>query len=439
LKAGDVKRSLEFAEPVLGTVKISTLEFITLLREQDAATADRFYAAMLANSLRDLTADANTISLLSSYLFTPHMYVTFTSDGRAETSWMPSASPPPNVNPQLRLNFFEAAATILVQRAAVAEQDQSTIGIGGRYMVSRRLLPLFEQYAPSALRDALRGQVEALTVLVSDDMRKGDNEWLRKGISPDDQPADREQSLLAQIERAKTSAERDYLYLKLALIAVEKNDVTARDYVSKIEESGSRKRAEAWVHWSLAVKAIQKKRIDLALELADSRELTHIQRVWILTQAAKLIVTTDREKALSLLNEATAEVGRIDNSDVDRPRGLLAIANSFILFDPTRAWEVTFDAIKAANSAEGFTGEDAVLTLTLNTANQILRRTDAVPEFDIEGIFNKLATSDFDRTIQLARAFQAEAPRANATITIARTVLQNKRPSPLALQATGPN
>ena len=439
LKAGDTKRSLEFAEPVLGTVTISTLEFLTLLREQDAANADRFYAAMLANTTRDLTADANTISLLSSYLFTPHMYVTFTNDGRAETSWMPTSSPPPNVNPQLQLNFFEAAATVLVQRASLPEQDQHATGIGERYMVNRRLLPLFEQYAPPALTDALRGQVEAVAALVSDDLRKGDNEWIRKRISPDSQPAEREQSLLDEIDRAKTSTERDSLYLKLALIAVDKDDLTARDYVSKIEDSGSRKRAEAWVHWSLALKAIQKKRVDLALELAKSQELAHIQRVWIYTQAAKLLASNDREKALSLLNEASIEVGRIDNSDLDRPRGLLAIANAFTLIDPARAWEVTFEAIKAANSTEGFTGEDAALTLTLNNATQIFRKTEAVPDFDVQGIFTKLAVSDFERTVQLARAFQAEAPRANATIVIARTVLETKRNSSMALHATGTN
>ena len=52
--------------------------------------------------------------------------------------------------------------------------------------------------------------------------------------------------------------------------------------------------------------------------------------------------------------------------------------------------------------------------------------TNAVPDFDIEGIFSKLANDDFDRAVQLARGFQGEAPRANATIAIARAVLNGK-------------
>lgn len=38
-----------------------------------------------------------------------------------------------------------------------------------------------------------------------------------------------------------------------------------------------------------------------------------------------------------------------------------------------------------------------------------------------------LANSDDDRAIQLARGFQGEAPRANATIAIAREMLDEKR------------
>jgi hypothetical protein len=134
----------------------------------------------------------------------------------------------------------------------------------------------------------------------------------------------------------------------------------------------------------------------------------------------------DRDRALSLLDDATAEARRIEGADLDRPRGLLGIANVLELIEPSRAWDAVFDAVKAANSTNGFTGEDGGLNQTISTRSKIRASANAVPDFDIEGIFGKLANDDFDRAVQLARGFQGEAPRANATIDIARAVLNEK-------------
>jgi len=426
LRTGDTERALQFADPVLGQVTISTLDFLTHLRENDPAAADRRYATMLANTGSNMLADANTISLLSSYIFTPHTYVVFNNEGGADSSWTRSSFPPANVGAQLRLAFFQTAGSVLLRPQSPPEQDQSSAGIAGKYMVVKRLMPLFEQYAPQEITEAMRGQFEALTSLVSNGVRQSENEWVQKGISPEKLLADQEQPLLDQIERAKTSGERDELYFKLALLALSKDDLKARDYVSKIDESGFRARAQAWVDIGLAINAIKKKKVETALELARSGELTHIQRVWLLTQSAKLLAKTDRERALLLLGDATAEVGRIEAADLDRPRGFLAIANALMLIEPARVWDAIFDAIKAANSTDGFTGEGAVLALTVTSKSQILKKTEAVPDFDIRAIFAEMANNDYDRAVELARGFQGEAPRANATIAISRSVLNEK-------------
>jgi hypothetical protein len=427
LRSGDVASALQFADPVLGSVTLSTVDFLTLLREKDPAAADRRYAAMLAYTGSNMLTDPNTMSLLSSYLFTPHLYVIFGTDGGASWTMPASVSPPATVDPQLRLAFFQTAAAVLLRPTGPPPvPDPAKAGIAGKYMVVKRLMPLFEQYAPREITEAMRGQFEALNSLVSDGVRQGESEWTQKGIGPEKSVADQEQSLLAQIDHARTSDERDQLYFKLALLALSKDDVKARDYVSKIDESEFRKRAQAWVDWGLAIGAIRKKKIETALELTRIGDLTHIQRVWLLTQTAKLLVKTDREKALSLLDDASSEIRRIENVDLDRPRGLLAIANALTLVEPSRAWDAVFDAVKAANSAEGFSGEDGTLTQTIRTTDAIRVSPNAVPDFDIEGIFGKLASDDYDRVVQLARGYQAEAPRANATIAIARSVLNQK-------------
>lgn len=438
LSAGDIERALQFADPVLGSVTISTVDFLTLLREKSPAEADRRYAAMLANTGGNVLADGNTISVLASYLFTPRTYVIFTAQGAPEFSSMPWPAPA-SVAPQLRLAFFQTAGRIFLRPQPSPEQEQRPALSAVKYMALKRLLPLFEQYAPKEIRDAMRAQFEALDALASGGLREGESEWVRKGITPEKEaPADQEQALLEQIERAKTSEERDDLYFRLASLARSKDDLKARDYVSKIGDGEFRKQAQAWVDWGLAVNAIRKKKAGTALELARSEALTHIQRVWVLTQAAKLTLGTDRDKAAALLGDATAEARRVADGTPDRPRGLLAVANALLLIEPSRAWEATFEAIKAANTAEGFTGEDGVLILTISRKSQMLgRKFEHVPDFEIQGIFSQLARSDYEWATQLARAFQGEAPRVNATIAVARAVLgERKAPAPASQQVT---
>jgi hypothetical protein len=134
LRTGHTERALQLAEPVLGSVTSSTLDFLTLLREKNPAAADQSYAAMLVSASNNMLADANTVSLLSSYIFTPNTYVVFNTEGAATGSFIPTTSPA-NVSPQLRLAFFQTATAILLRPQPPPEQDQSTTGIAGKYMV----------------------------------------------------------------------------------------------------------------------------------------------------------------------------------------------------------------------------------------------------------------------------------------------------------------
>lgn len=435
LKSGDVKSALQYADPVLGSVTISTVDFLTYLREKDPEAADRRYAAMLANTGVNPLADANAVSVLSSYVFTPHMYVTFDTSGAASSSMTRNVYPPANVAPQLRLAFFRTAAAIFLRPQQPLGQDRSTSGVAGKYMALKRLMPLFERYASAEVAAAMRGQLDALNSLVSDGVRQGESEWVQKGITPEQPATDSERALLDEVEHADTSDEKEQLYFKLALLSLDGDGTKARDFVSKIDDSSFRRQARAWVDWSLAVKAVKDKKAEAALELAKDGELTHIQRVWVLTQSARLLAKTDHDRALSLLDEAKSTARRIDRDDVDRPRGLLAVAGAMRVVEPTRVWDAISDAAEAANATEGFTGADSMLTATVNAKSQILIKKENVPDFDLEGIFGETARSDFDRAVLLAGGFKGEAPRVNAVIAIARAVL-NEKGAPVTTRRT---
>jgi hypothetical protein len=442
LRAGDIQRALQFADPVLGRVTISTLDFLTDLRDKTPIEADKRYAALLAASGASSLADANTVCLLSSYLFTPKTYVVFNRQGAGDISYMQTPLPPPNVSPQLQLAFFQAGAAILSRPQPPPDQDQSTTGVAGKYMVLKRLMPIFDSAAPREIDADMHSQFETMSSLVNEELKQTEDESLKKGISSEKSLADEQKPLLDQIEHAKTSDERDDLYFRLALLALSKDDPNTRSYVSKIGESDFRQRAQAWIDWGMAIAAIKKDRIESALELLRVGELSHVQRVWVMTQSAKLLAKTDSPRALSLLEEAMAEARRIEGSDADRPRSLLAIANTLQLIDAPRVWDAIFQAVKAANSAEGFTGDGGAIKTHMSSKSQILRKTESVADFDIRGIFGQIAKSDYDRAIPLAAGFQAEAARANATIAIARAVLNDPAPAvsaqPTAQKPTAP-
>jgi hypothetical protein len=422
----DVERSLQFADPALVTITRDGLDYLTYLREKDAAAADRRYLALLARAAGSMQSDANTVSLLSSYLFTPHVFVNYSGNG-STTSQTSRGSSPPDVSSDLRLAFFRVAAEILQRPLAPPGQDQTTSGIEGKYMVLKRLMPLFEQQAPREITESVRAQMEALNPLVPQSARDRDDETLREGIRPQQKSEDREQALLDRIERAKTSEERDGLYLQLARLRVENGDLRAREYVDKIEDSDLRKNARAYIDVTLTMRAVDKKNAEAILELVRTGELTHLQKAWALSQAAKLLIKNGREKSLSVIDDAFAEARRIDGSDPDRPRAMLAVANALFLSDRDKTWDAVYDAVKAANSAEGFTGEDGVLRISLITKSMSSVRSSTVADFDVSGVFRDLARADYNRTVELARGFEREAPRASATIAIARAVLEEKQ------------
>jgi tetratricopeptide (TPR) repeat protein len=272
--------------------------------------------------------------------------------------------------------------------------------------------------------------LNALQTMASDNARRFDEEQLNRGLRPERLLADMEQSLLDKIDRAKTSAERDSLYLQLAFRAASKGDMRAREFVSKVEDSEVRKQAQLYMDTSLAMYFVGKKQPDQALDMIHKGELNQLIKTWVLTESAKMLFKSgDKDKALELLDQANTEARRIDVSDPSLPRALVAVAYALNAIDRERVWDATFDAVKAANSAEGFSGEDGEVVAKFQTKGSSSVHTSDVPEFDLDGLFRDLATQDYDRAVEMARGFQGEGPRAVATIAIARAILEPKKPA----------
>ncbi len=425
---GEVQRALEFATPALNTVSIDTIFFLSALREKNAQAADAAYLGLLARAARDPNSDANTVSGLSSYLFTPFLFITFEPSGGANQSRQRGPTPAPEVDPTLRTNFLKVAYQILMQPLAAPDQDRTTSGQTGKYLIIKRLLPLFEQYAAD-LAPGLRTQMTALASYVPAQMQQGANRAVSVGIQPDSAEGDPYQRMQERLDRAKTADDRDAIYADYAVSLSQDGDPRGRDLVDKIENTELRKSVKAYTDFQLVQLAVRQKDVTEVLRLVKNGELTSIQKVWALTNGAKLVVATERSRATDMIEDALAESRRIGGSDPDRARALTAVAVGFAEIDRVRAWEVLSEVVKAANTAEAFTGEDSRISSRLQTKFMVMMNNSTAEDFDLLAVFRHLARADLLRAIQLAKTFTGEAPRAVATLAIARTVLEAKHGS----------
>jgi tetratricopeptide (TPR) repeat protein len=422
---GEVQRAIEFATPALNAVSPESIFFLSALREKNAQLADAAFTSLMARAARDPNSDANTVSGLSSYLFTPFLYVMFERDGGANQSRQRGPTPAPEIDPTLRSNFFQVAYQILMQPLAAPDQDRTTSGQTGKYFVIKRLLPLFEQYAAD-LAPGLRTQMTALASYVPAGMQQGENRAVNVGIQPDSSQGDPYQRMQERLDHASRSEDRDAIYADYAVSLTQDGDPRARDLVDKIENAELRKSVKAYTDFQLVQLAVRNKDVTEVARLVKTGELTSIQKVWALTSAAKIVAATERSRATDMLDEALAESRRISASDPDRARALTAVAVGFSDIDRVRAWEIVNEVVKAANSADAYTGEDSRISSRLQTKFMVVMNNSSAEDFDLLAVFRHLARADLLRAVQLAKTFTGEAPRAVATLAIARSVLEKR-------------
>ena len=420
LAAGEVAAAKEFAAPALTEVNARSIGFLSELRSKDAATADRIFGELLTRADADPMSDANTISGLSSYAFTPGFYIVFFASGSSPWTQPDGPIVAPNLDHALRARFFQVAANVLLRPVPPPEQDTTSCGRRGRLMVITRLLPLFEQYMPETV-PALRAQLTA---------REGRNidptyDLLMEGISPENYSAEIG-DVEEQLGRSRSSKERDEIYAAAAARLAPAGNKRAREFADSIENVQLRTDIRNYVDLELIKFAIRKKNAGDVVQFAGAGELTHIQRSWSYTQAARLLFESERDRALELLQKAIDEAERIDADDPDSSFALINVANQLLAIDHSRAWEVLNKTVKFANSAEDFTGDDIRMPSSSMIVTKNGTRFIRLPntDFDFSRVLRALAQDDLFRSLELAKSFKYESARAYATLAIARAVLE---------------
>jgi hypothetical protein len=423
LEAGNLERALQFAEPALTQVTNRSIGFLIELRDKNAAAADQRFASLLSRAANDPTADANTVSLLTTYAFTPSMVVVVSETG------IPSGinslpRPAPDLAPALRAAFFRTASAILLRPAN--QLDQSSAGRAGTYYMARRIFPLFQQYAPQ-LAPAIAAQI---TALAPDAVRAGvsaSDYELNRGIGARDSGRDELQDgLQDRLDRAQTSDQRDRAYAFAAMRATDLGDPRAREFAEKIEDLETRSGLLRFVDYSFIETLLRKKEVEEAVRLLRKTDLGHTQRARVFTSAARVLTKTNRARALELLDEALGETRGIEASSSDRAYALVAILAQLSAIDRGHAWELTSDTVKAINAVADFTGENGRTSLMLEGKFSIEMHTELASPSDLPEAFATLAGDDMFRVMSFAKGLEGEAPRSLVTIAIAHAVLAKK-------------
>ncbi|HVF67080.1 MAG TPA: hypothetical protein VM914_05435 [Pyrinomonadaceae bacterium] len=434
LEDGDTERAVQFAGPALYPVNTLGISFLNTLRERDKASADFRFQTILVQAANDPSADANYVSLLASYVFTPYLYVTVRPDGASHTRRRrDNNSPPEDMPAGLRNNFLNTAAQILLRPLPPPDQDRSSSGRTGAYVVLTRLLPFFDRYAPDRAA-ALRARQSLLAQDTPEQNRRPDDPILTRGIAPEDPNRDQVQEALDRLGRAKDANERDFVYYRAAMAALDKDPDRARELAEKIEDADTRSQLVAYMAFQRVRNAVREKKAEEALRLVRNDQLTPMQRVWGLTEAARLLAKSEPGRATEALDEAAADARRMDEDSPDRVRALVAIATQMAGLDRTRVWELMNEVVKSVNALPDYSGEGETMTMRVRFkgGGAMTQQVDA-ESFDLTGLFDTLAREDFDRASALARTLKGDSPRSVASLAVARSVLAKPK---AAAQAT---
>lgn len=426
LDEDEIERAIDFAMAVLSEVNEKTISFLSKLRAKKPDLADKHFLVMLARAEIDPRADANTVSGLSSYAFTPGFYVTFAANGGVR--WVPAIDTitPPDLPIDVRNRFFHVGGNILLRPSPPPDQDFTSAGRTGRYAVIKRLLPLFEQYAPDTAI-ALRSQLTLLTEQGFKSLVNDENSLVNQGIKQEPSPGTVLDKLEERIGKARTELERNEIYADAAVVLAKAGDLRSQDLADKIESIQRRKTIRQYVDLCLMQAAIAKKDVTTAARLAKSESLTNAQRAWAYTQVARLVMSSNRIRAVETLEEALAEARRVDADDNTRARILIGIANEFLRADRVRPWEIAAEAIKAANAVEDYSGEERGLNVGVMIRSGLQLLELDMSGFSLTDFVRGLAKVDFTRSNDLAKSFKYDAPRAVATLAVASAALEKQQ------------
>ena len=424
LRDGDETQAVKFAQDILNRALIPTIRFLSELREKNATAADDLYVSLLARVVTDPTSDANSIALLSSYVFSPFLYFTIGSNGLPRFVQNTGDARSADVPPRIRSLFLDSAAQVLLR----APSDPAAQRIS--YMVATRLLPLFEKFNPNLATQIKSRLSEISGIIPPGSLTPELVNKLRTGINNPDYN-ENVQEILGRAKQLTNASMRNRLYIQAAMLAAEQGNSSAKEILQEVDGDDLRDRVRAYVYMVLARHALRKKDLEAVLEFARCEALSPVERVWIYTQAVDLFNTKSLGKVTAVIMESVAVARRIDSTDPDRARALTAITLQLMRYKPQLAKAYLIESLIAVDKANNFDSENGLLEIRLETPVGDWFTSYDASNFRLKKLFRELAKEDFFQAINMSENLKSKEARSAATIAIGEIILTSKNiPAP---------
>jgi hypothetical protein len=420
IESGETEKAIRIAQPGLDRVTAQGVIFLVLLRQKNARFADQIFDSLLDRSSGDPVADATSVSLLSTYVFTPSVFVTSTRNGLTMNPWTEEL-PPPQLSPELRAKFFSVASQILLRPLDPAALAQTSAGLAGTYFTIKRLLSFFEQNDAS-MAVALQSRLNTLASGSENLIPVSQRGFVDAGFKSNQQKEDDPEDALSRVDGASTK-QRNHLYTMAARAAAMKNDPKGRELAAKIEDPDLKKNVSTFVDFMLVSKALQSKDSEKALRLARTGELSHLQRAWAYSELAALLKSSAPDDSMNLILEAGREAERTPTSP-EYAEAWVVVARRAAEIDPTEKWYKVSEVIKAVNRVSDYTGEENEISVGFQSQNNIVMVQVAAPTISLSALIAKLAEDDIYRAIATAKNVTSESPRALALLAGARVAFE---------------
>ena len=423
LESGDIEKAIRVAQAGLNRVTAQGVIFLVLLRQKNAGFADQMFNSLLDRSGGDPVADATSVSLLSTYVFTPSVFVTSTRNGLLMNPWTEEL-PPPQLSPELRAKFFSVASLILLRPLDPAALEQTSAGPAGTYFTIKRLLTLFEQNDAN-MAVALQSRLNTLASGSDNLIPVSQRGFVNAGFKSNQQKEDDPEDALSRLDGASTKL-RNHLYAMAARGAAMKSDPKGREFAANIEDPDLKKNVSTFVDFILVSKALQSKDLEKALQLARTGELSHLQRAWVYSEIATLLKSSAPDDSMTLILEAGREAERIAVTSPECAEAWVAVARRAVEIDPTGKWYKVLEAIKAVNRVSDYTGEENEISVGFQSQNNIIKMQVAAPTISLSALVARLAEDDIYRAVATAKNVTSESPRALAILAGARVALEKR-------------
>lgn len=445
LNLGDSRRAAEIAAPVLNEgVSADLIAFILRLRERSASDADALYLRLLQRAAADPQTDANAVLLLSSPVLSPSLLVAVDEFGSLQFRTLSvrsaTAAQQPVMPQRTQAVFYNLAAAVLLRPSLSSDEAITMRDLVSRFYVTGRLLPSFEnaQAQYGAFAPALRARHSELFNRIEAGRREQISSQFKLDTLSHSGSVDPLRSQTEQLARSEDVSERRRLAFSIIKTAARnKSWDRARRAAAEIENLDERQAALSFIavheikNISHAYADEKEDDFDAVLHFVRGADVPPFAKAWGLAQAAA-IATRKREPGISqivagLITEAEGHAARVRERSVERVAAYGVLTTTAARIDPQRAWTLLRELVKAANSVEGYTGDED--SLEMNADDHSI--TDEANHFNVEsevfrldGIFATMARLDYEKALAEARALDADVPSAFATIAIARVMLE---------------